>query len=224
MSFVGTGKKLAGQDLIDAAAALGTDVAVVRAVLEVEAAGAGFDDRKRPKILFEPHIFYKQLGPGPKRTDALKKGLAYKDWGARPYPKKSDDRYRQLDAAMAIDEAAAMNSASWGLPQIMGFNAPTAGFGSAKAMATAMMKGEREQLLAFVGYLQGSKIAKHLVKKDWKAFALAYNGKSALTHGYDKKLKAAYEKFSKAAAAVLMKSKTNKAFLFAQKFKVNQNA
>ena len=224
MDFVGTGKKLVGQDLIDAATALGTDVAVVRAVLEVEAAGAGFDDKKRPKILFEPHVFYKQLGPGAKRTEAVSKGLAYQKWGSKPYPKKSDDRYKQLAGASAIDEKAALNSASWGLPQIMGFNAGTAGFASAKAMASSMMKGEREQLLAFVSYLKGSKIAKHLVKKDWKAFALAYNGSGALTHGYDKKLKAAYDKFSKAAATVLMKPKTNKTFLFAQKFKLNQNA
>ena len=52
-------------------------MATNRAVLQVETAGAGFDAKKRLKLLFEPHIFYKQLGPGPKGEDAVKKGLAY---------------------------------------------------------------------------------------------------------------------------------------------------
>src|SRR5262249_36898678 len=154
---------------------LGTGVATVRAVVEVEAAGAGFDVNNRPKILFEPHIFYKQLGPGPKRDRAVKEGLAYKNQGTKPYPPLSK-RYSQIARAMAIDETAALNSASWGLPQIMGFNFKAAGFSSAKAMVTAMMQGEREQLLAFANLLIAWKLADKLRKRDWSNFALKYNG------------------------------------------------
>ena len=77
MDFIGTGTRLKPDDLLVAADKLMTGVAVIRAVIEVEAAGAGFDDKRRPKILFEPHIFYKQLGKGPKRDRAVKEGLAY---------------------------------------------------------------------------------------------------------------------------------------------------
>jgi hypothetical protein len=152
MDFIGTGTRLKPDDLLVAADKLMTGVAVIRAVIEVEAAGAGFDDKRRPKILFEPHIFYKQLGKGPKRDRAVKEGLAYPKAGTKPYPPLSK-RYDQIARAMAIDETAALNSASWGLPQIMGFNFKSAGFASAKAMVTSMMQGEREQLLAFANLL-----------------------------------------------------------------------
>ena len=76
---------------------------------------------RRLKLLFEPPTFYAQLGPVPKRDAAVKQGLAYQQVGTRPYPPLSK-RYDQIAAAMDIDETAALNSASWGLPQIMGFN------------------------------------------------------------------------------------------------------
>lgn len=217
MDFIGTGQRLKGEDLLEAANKLGVGVAVVRAVVEVEAAGAGFDDKKRPKILFEPHIFHKQLGPGAKRDRAVKEGLSYAKWGTKKYPPLSK-RYDQISRAMAIDEAAALNSASWGLPQIMGFNHKAAGFANAKAMVNAMMKGEREQLLAFADLLIAWKIAEMLRKRDWLAFAKKYNGPSAPKHGYDKKLAKAFEKFSKLAAKAVALRGTNRSFVFPSGF------
>ena len=119
MDLVGTGRRLTSADLLAAANKVGVDVATIRAVIEVETAGAGFDAKKRLKLLFEPHVFYKQLGPGPKRDQAVKQGLAYAKAGARPYPPLSK-RYDQIAAAIAIDENAALNSASWGLPRLWG--------------------------------------------------------------------------------------------------------
>ncbi len=214
MDFVGTGKKMTSQDLVDAAKKLDVDVATIRAVLEVEAAGAGFDSKKRPKILFEPHIFYKELGAGAKRDKAVKQGLAYKKQGTKPYPKSSDTRYAQIDDASAIDEVAALRSASWGLPQVMGFNAGDAGFANAKAMIEAMKKGEGEQLLAFVALLSAWKLADALKKHKWATFALRYNGKDAVKNGYDQKLKDAYDKFSALAAKPLAAAPTKQSFLF----------
>jgi len=218
MDFVGTGKRLNSQDLVDAADKLTGDVATIRAVVEVESAGAGFDAQKRPKILFEPHIFYKQLGPGAKRDRAVKEGLAYPKWGTKPYPPASK-RYDQLARAIDIDETAALNSASWGLPQIMGFNFKSAGFPNAKAMVTSMMQGEREQLLAFVNLLIDWKLAATLQKHDWRTFALKYNGPGALKNGYDKKLEKAYNKFSALAAKAVAKPGTNRTFVFPSGFK-----
>src|SRR5262245_37913228 len=98
-----------------AANKVGVDPATLRAVLEVETAGAGFDAQNRIKLLFEPHIFYRQLGPGAKRDEAVRRGLAYPKAGTRPYPPLSK-RYGQISEAMKIDEVAALNAASWGLP------------------------------------------------------------------------------------------------------------
>jgi hypothetical protein len=212
MDFIGTGTRLKPEDLLEAADKLMTGVAVIRAVVEVEAAGAGFDDKRRPKILFEPHIFYKQLGPGSKRDQAVQQGLAYRKQGTKPYPPLSK-RYDQIARAMAIDETAALNSASWGLPQIMGFNFKSAGFTSAKAMVTSMMKGEREQLLAFANLLIDWKLAEKLRKREWKSFALKYNGPAGPKNGYDKKLAKAFDKFSKLAARAVAVPGTNRTFV-----------
>jgi hypothetical protein len=143
VDFVGTGRRLTSADLLAAANKVGVDVATLRSVLEVETAGAGFDTRRRLKLLFEPHIFYKQLGLGPKRDEAVRQGLAYPKAGTRPYPPLSR-RYDQISAAIAIDETAALNSASWGLPQIMGFNHKAAGFPSAKTMVISMLEGRTD--------------------------------------------------------------------------------
>ena len=59
MDLVGSGRRLSSAELLAAANKLGVDVATLRAILQVETAGAGFDAKKRLKLLFEPHIFYK---------------------------------------------------------------------------------------------------------------------------------------------------------------------
>jgi hypothetical protein len=217
VDFVGTGRRLTSAELLAAANKLGVDVATIRAVLEVETAGAGFDPKKRLKLLFEPHIFYQQLGPGPKREEAVKQGLAYAKAGTRPYPPLSK-RYDQISAAIAIDESAALNSASWGLPQIMGFNHEAAGFQSAKAMVTSMLEGEDQQLEAFANLLSAWKLAASLKNRDWRTVARKYNGPNALKNGYDKKLKAAFEKFSSLAARAVATPGKNRSFVFPSGF------
>lgn len=217
MDFVGTGRRLTSAELLAAANKLGVDVATIRAVLEVETAGAGFDAKKRLKLLFEPHIFYKQLGPGPKGEDAVKKGLAYPRAGTRPYPPLYK-RYDQISAAIDIDETAALNSASWGLPQIMGFNHEAAGFQSAKSMVTSMLEGEDQQLEAFANLLSDWKLDETLRNRNWRTFALKYNGPNALKNGYDKKLETAYEKFSRLAARAVTSPGKNQSFVFPSGF------
>jgi len=43
---------------------IGTGEDEIRAVLAVGPAGGGFDKLGRPRMLFEPHVFYRELGPG----------------------------------------------------------------------------------------------------------------------------------------------------------------
>jgi hypothetical protein len=213
VELIGTGRRLTSAELLAAANKLGVDVAALRAILQVETAGAGFDAKKRLKLLFEPHIFYRQLGPGPKRDEAVRKGLAYAKAGSRPYPPLSK-RYDQIAAAIAIDETPALNSASWGLPQIMGFNHRAAGFQSAKAMVASMLEGEGQQIEAFANLLSVWELSDALRSRDWRRFALKYNGPNALKHGYDEKLRTAFEKYSGLAARAVAKPGTNKSFVF----------
>ena len=199
MDFRGSAAPLAPEDLRSASKALNVPVAVLAAVIEVEAAGKGFDGRRRPKILFEPHIFYRELGPGSKRDAAVGLGLAYAAWGTRPYPKKMDERYAQIDSATQIDPLAALRSASWGLPQIMGFNHGAAGYSSVFDMLDDMKCGEGQQIKAFARLLLAWELDDELRSMNWEKFALAYNGPKAIENSYPQKLEKAFARQSAVA-------------------------
>lgn len=202
MNFVGTGRRLAQGDVGDAARAIGIETAVLLAFLEVEAAGRGFDGKNRPKMLFEPHVMYRNTS-GATRRQAVNAGVAYKSWGTRPYPA---DSYPRLNTAISIAREPGFRSASYGLPQILGENHAAAGFASAEAMFVTMKQGEREQLLAMVTLLKAWGLAKHLVGKDftdaenWRPVAARYNGSGYAKNAYHTKLAAAYVKHTKGEA------------------------
>ena len=198
MDFIGTGRRLAQGDVGDAARAIGIETAVLLAFLEVEAAGRGFDSQGRPKMLFEPHVFWRNLA-GALRDKAAALGLAYKAW-KRNYPA---DSYPRLSKAIGIAREPAFRSGSYGLPQILGENHKAAGFASAEQMFATMKQGEREQLLAMVALLKTWGLAVHLRGKDfskpesWWPAVERYNGKSFRANGYDVKCAAAFVKHSK---------------------------
>lgn len=75
MNFVGSGRTLSGDVFARATKTIGCDVAAIRAITEVEAHGQGFDAKRRPIVLFEPHVFYRCLPTG-KRAAAMTRGLA----------------------------------------------------------------------------------------------------------------------------------------------------
>ena len=105
MNFKGKAKRLDDIDLPMIGREIGVGEDEIHAVLDVEAAGSGFDKQGRPKMLFEPHIFWRELGKGPARDKAAAAGLAYPRWKPGAYPK---DSYPRLLKAMAIDEEAAL--------------------------------------------------------------------------------------------------------------------
>jgi len=209
MNFIGTGRRLKQGDVGNAARVIGVETAVLLAVLEVEAAGRGFDRKNRLKMLFEPHIFYRQLGKSTKRNRAVREGLAYRKWGAKKYPRSYDARYEQLNRAMKIDAEAALKSCSWALPQIMGFNHQAAGFSFPALMVKSMQQGEYEQVLAMVTLLKSWGLDKKLKGKDftlsanWIGFASRYNGSGFRKNKYHINLAKAYRKHSKGAAMQL---------------------
>ncbi len=174
-----------------AAEDLGCEVAALRAVLEVECKGHGFDRYGRPVMLFEPHIFHRLL-TGEKRRRAIESGLAYAKWGTRPYPR---DSYPRLMAACRIDEECALQAASWGLPQILGVNHRPAGYRSAADMVMAFCEGEDVHLAAMARFIVANRLADALKRRDWAAFAFGYNGPRYAVNAYDKALAQAYAHF-----------------------------
>jgi hypothetical protein len=194
MDFKGKAKRLDDIDLPLIGREIGVGEDEVHAILDVESAGSGFDSQGRPKMLFEPHVFWRELGQGAKRDDAAKAGLAYLRWKPGSYPK---DSYPRLLRAMAIDENAALRSASWGLGQVMGFNCTLAGHYDAKAMVLAFMDDEETHLRAMVNFIVAEGLAVPLRLHDWAGFARGYNGAGFAKNGYDKKLAASFAKWQK---------------------------
>ncbi len=195
MNFIGTGISLSGIDFARAALALGCDIEVIKAVTVVEARGEGFDAKRRPIILFEPHVFYRNL-PKAKRTVAVKQGLAYAKWRKGNYPATQDGRYDQLERAMRIDRDAALMACSWGIGQVLGENWKLCGFTSVESLVRKCVEGEGGQLDVMVAFIKGKGLAKHLVAKNWAAFAFGYNGKLYAENAYDKKLATAYSRIT----------------------------
>ena len=192
-SFVGAARKLEDVDLPRLGARLGVGEDEIHAFLDVETAGHGFDKLGRPIILFEPHVFYRNLS-GKERTAAVRAGLAYSKWGTKPYPK---DSYPRLQAACDINLVAALKSCSWGLGQVLGENYGACGYPTVQHMVEAMMESEANQLEAAVEFILSNKLDDELRRHDWAGFARGYNGPAYAKNGYDTKLAAAYRKWSR---------------------------
>lgn len=192
-TFKGAAKRIDDIDLPKLGHLLGVGEDEIHAFIDAETSGSGFDTKGRPKMLFEPHVFYKQLS-GDARSRAVKQGLAYATWGQKPYPA---DSYPRLLLAMDIDETAALKSASWGLGQVLGVNHKAAGFPTVQAMVAAMMEDEENHLLASVNFILANKLDDELRAHDWAGFARGYNGPAYKKNGYDRKLREAFEKWSR---------------------------
>ena len=74
-----------------------------------------------------------------------------------------------LCAKAKLSVEPALQSASWGMGQVMGFNYDVARYKSAANMIQAMVRNEDAQLAAMAGYLRANGVADKLIKKDWTA-------------------------------------------------------
>jgi len=197
MNFVGSAKKATEDDFQAAADSLKVPVAAFKAVTAVEAAGSGFDADKRPKALFERHIFYRELRTQPDLQQlAMDEKLAYPKWGQLPYPKGSDAVYAEIERACKIDEDAALCSVSWGLGQIMGMNWVMVGCESVKQMVEQAMESEGNQLIHMAKFIKAAKLDVPLARLDWAAFAKGYNGPGYAANKYDVKLADHYASYA----------------------------
>lgn len=158
-----------------------------QAFLNVEAAGRGFDREGRPKILPEPHVFYRNLS-GAERDRAVAAGLAYPRWGEKPYPRSSDERYAWLEEAKAINETAALKSCSWGASQVLGENFSLVGYETVQKMVLAFMRDEEEHIEAMMKYILATGIADDLRAERWDVVARVYNGPGYKKNGYHTKM------------------------------------
>jgi hypothetical protein len=183
------------QQYQNAAQRIGCEPAVIRAVDQVEAPSGGFDTKGQLVILFEPHIFYKELRKlNIDTSELLKKypDLISPVWNPKLYG-GSSKQWGKLTQAMTIHKQAAQKAASYGRYQILGQNYKTAGYGSVDQMVKDYQQGEDRQLDSFVNYIINNRLDDELRNKDWTSFARQYNGPAYWKNRYDYKMKKAYE-------------------------------
>ena len=94
----------------------------------------------------------------------------------------------KLAGSLAGDEAASL-SASWGGPQIMGFNHRACGYPSARALADAFQVDERWHVLAFADFCRSHDLIAIMRRLDWFTFGQRYNGDGA---GYGPRIARAF--------------------------------
>lgn len=187
---------LTNDDFVRAAKALNVEVAAIRAVAEVEAAGAGFLADGRPAILYEAHIFHKHTkGAHAKAVDRKGKKLSSAKWDRSLYGATGANQHNRLEDAAKLDDGAAKKACSWGTFQILGENYRAAGCSTIDEFVDKMRSSAGAHLDAFVSFIKANKLDGALRAKNWAAFARGYNGPGYAANKYDQKMAAAYARW-----------------------------
>lgn len=188
------------KDFEVAAQRIGVESATVRAVAEVETCGSGgFLPDGRAVILYEGHVFWRRLklyGLNPVDYMRGNEDILHVEWTRRFY-RGGAKEYERLERAMKIHKRAALESASWGMFQIMGFNHEKCGCADVNEFVHRMNTTPREQLLLWSKFMQHEGLDECLRQHKWSLFALRYNGKGYKVNRYDERIRKAYLKYSK---------------------------
>lgn len=184
-----------------AASLLKCEIPVIKAVAGVESNGSGFLSDGRIKILFEPHIFYRELKKENISFSAFAikhPKIAYLKQGTYPYGTYAD-QYERLKIARSLDWEIASKSCSWGKFQPLGLYHKECGFDTISEMIKRFEMNEYEHLMGFVRMIKFRKLDIYLQKRDWTEFAKAYNGsgykgKLGISDDYDFKIRTLYKK------------------------------
>lgn len=188
--FTATARPLTSTGLERIASGLQIGLPALWAVLTVETKGCGFLPDRRPVILFERHIFHRRTGG---RFSASHPEVSQARAGG--YGASGDWQYQRLAEALSLDRQAALESASWGLGQVMGFNAKVVGFRDVEDMVAQMCESEDAQLQGVAGFVASAGLARALQRGDWVRFARTYNGEEFQKNRYDQKLALAHARY-----------------------------
>lgn len=195
---------LTDADFIAAAKTLRCDVSAIRAVAEIESPKGGFlyDDHAgewRPTVLFERHVMYRRY----KDKYGYDKAIAMVNQCPDIINTKSggyiggESEHRRIEKARKIDKNIGLESASWGMFQIMGYHWKALGFASVVDFVMAMSASEAKQLEIFVKFIQANRTLLNAIRaKDFDLFALTYNGTGYRKNNYHVKMARANNKYA----------------------------
>ena len=184
----GAAHRAVADDFVRAAERIGCEVAAIRAVWAVEAAGSPYRPDGSLQRRFEPHKLRVPIGDyrsSLRLTAARREAL--------------------FQQAYARDPEDALRATSWGGPQIMGFNASAAGYITALGMVRAMAESEAEQVTAFTTLILSWGLDSALRAHDWRTFAARYNGSGNVAE-YATSIETAYQEISGQASPVVLRA------------------
>jgi len=178
---------------------IGCEVAAFKAVKYVETGNKkAFLSNGMPSILFEGHVFWKELQKrniSPYRYISGNNDILYKNW-TNKYYLGGVNEWTRLTRARKINKEAADASTSWGMFQIMGNNYKQCGCSSVNDMVNKMCKSEDMQIQLAANFIMNSpQLRNALINKQWSLFARYYNGPGYKSNSYDIKLQSAYNKY-----------------------------
>ena len=195
---------LTPQDYADAARDLGIEPEVIQAFAKQESPRGAFQQDGQPTILFERHKMYRHLKDDGLDVKALAKDYAdivnTKPGGYGKYAAQ----YGKLTRARALDESAALQSASWGRFQIMGENYGLL-YKTPQEMEKAMRSSEKQQLAFFVAFVRknnNGRLLQALKDHQWEQAVTYYNGANwrKANPQYANNIRKYYEEFKKESA------------------------
>ncbi len=187
LPFACTAAPLSAAGFQSALTSLGIDAATLWAMMAVETPGCGYLVDRRPQILFERHIFSRLTGGQYDQTNpdiSNPVGGGYGAGGAA--------QYARLAEAVVLDQDHALESASWGLGQVLGTNYTSLHYASVDAMVADMCATEDAQLAAVVGFVVTNRLATALQNQQWATYASGYNGHGYAANHYDTRLASHY--------------------------------
>lgn len=174
----------------------GVDAAALVAVAEVESGGKAFafiSGRKEPVIRFEGHYFDRLISPS-KRASARRAGLASPKVGEVKNPRSQVDRWKLVKRAMKLDSAAALQSVSWGIGQVMGSHWKALGYASPDDLVAEARTSVAGQVKLMLRFIRVNKLLGKIATRDWAGFARVYNGPAYRRNNYDMRLASAFDR------------------------------
>lgn len=182
---------LTEEDFLLVAEELDVEVAVIKAVVAIEAGKEmkGFWAPGIPVINFDRTMYAKFKSKASSKAGAKGEkvpegltGYALSEW-------------TQLINARKTNAQGANMGTFWGMFQIGGFNYRQCGCESVDEFVRLMAYSELEQLELFAAFITNGGMVEDLRKKNWAAFARKYNGANYAKRGYHTKMAAAYKKY-----------------------------
>lgn len=185
--------RLTDEDFRIVAEELGVEVAVIKAVVEIEAGKTmnGFSAPGVPLINFDQKMYNIYASKAVDKSGAKGEQVPA---GLTGYAKRE---WTQLINARKKNAQGALMGTFWGMFQIGGFNYKLCGCEDVNEFVRIMSDSEFSQLELFAKFITNAGMLNDLKNKNWASFSRKYNGASYARRGYHTRMAAAYNKYKK---------------------------